>query len=57
MTPGGGIGKCTYVLGTYLFDHIYEILDFGKAAAISVILIFLTFLIGAAFIYNTLKKG
>ena len=56
MTPGGGVGKCTYVLGTYLFDHIYEILDFGKAAAISVILIFLTFLIGAAFIYNTLKK-
>ena len=56
MTPGGGVGKCTYVLGTYLFDHIYEILDFGKAAAIAVILIFLTFLIGAAFIYNTLKK-
>jgi multiple sugar transport system permease protein len=56
MTPGGGIGKCTYVLGTYLFDHIYEILDFGKAAAISVVLIFFTFLIGAAFIYNTLRK-
>jgi multiple sugar transport system permease protein len=56
MTPGGGVGKCTYVLGTYLFDHIYEILDFGKAAAISVILIFFTFLIGSAFIYNTLKK-
>ena len=57
MTPGGGVGKCTYVLGTYLFDHIYEILDFGKAAAISVVLIFLTFIIGAFFIYNTLKKG
>ncbi len=56
MTPGGGVGKCTYVMGTYLFDHIYEILDFGKAAAISVILIFMTFLIGAAFIYNTMKK-
>ena len=56
MTPGGGVGKCTYVLGVYLFDHIYEILDFGKAAAISVILIFFTFLIGSAFIYNTLKK-
>ena len=56
MTPGGGVGKCTYVLGAYLFDHIYEILDFGKAAAISVILIFFTFLIGSAFIYNTLKK-
>ena len=56
MTPGGGVGKCTYVLGTYLFDHIYEVLDFGKAAAISVILIFFTFLIGSAFIYNTLKK-
>lgn len=56
MTPGGGVGKCTYVLGAYLFDHIYEVLDFGKAAAISVILIFFTFLIGSAFIYNTLKK-
>ena len=56
MTPGGGVGKCTYVLGTYLFDHIYEILDFGKAAAISVVLILMTFIIGAAFIYNTLKK-
>jgi multiple sugar transport system permease protein len=56
MTPGGGVGKCTYVLGTYLFDHIYEVLDFGKAAAISMILIFFTFLIGSAFIYNTLKK-
>jgi len=56
MTPGGGVGKCTYVLGAYLFDHIYEVLDFGKAAAISVVLIFFTFLIGSAFIYNTLKK-
>jgi len=56
MTPGGGVGKSTYVLGAYLFDHIYEVLDFGKAAAISVILIFFTFLIGSAFIYNTLKK-
>ena len=56
MTPGGGVGKCTYVLGAYLFDHIYEVLDFGKAAAISMILIFFTFLIGSAFIYNTLKK-
>ena len=56
MTPGGGVGKCTYVLGAYLFDHIYEVLDFGKAAAISVILISFTFLIGSAFIYNTLKK-
>jgi len=56
MTPGGGVGKCTYVLGAYLFDHIYEVLDFGKAAAISMVLIFFTFLIGSAFIYNTLKK-
>jgi multiple sugar transport system permease protein len=56
MTPGGGVGKCTYVLGAYLFDHIYEILDFGKAAAISVVLIIFTFLIGSAFIYNTLKR-
>ncbi len=57
MTPGGGYGKCTYVLGTYLFDSIYEFLNFGVAAAVSVIFIFLTFVIGFAFIYYTLKKS
>ena len=57
MTPGGGYGKCTYVLGTYLFDYMYEFLNFGVAASVSVILIILTFAIGAFFIYYTLKKG
>jgi ABC-type sugar transport system permease subunit len=57
MTPGGGYGKSTYVLGTYLFDFMYEYLNFGVAASISVILIILTFGIGAFFIYYTLKKG
>ena len=57
MTPGGGIGKCTYVLGTYLFDYMYEFLNYGVAASVSVILIILTFGIGAFFIYYTLKKG
>ncbi len=56
MTPGGGYGKSTYVLGTYLFDFMYEYLNFGVAASISVILIILTFGIGAFFIYYTLKK-
>jgi multiple sugar transport system permease protein len=57
MTPGGGYAKCTYVLGAYLFDYMYEFLNFGLAASASVILIILTFAIGAFFIYYTLKKG
>jgi len=57
MTPGGGYAKCTYVLGAYLFDYMYEFLNFGIAASASVILIILTFGIGAFFIYYTLKKG
>lgn len=56
MTPGGGYGKSTYVMGTYLFDNLYEFLNFGVAAAVSVIFIILTFVIGFAFIYYTLKK-
>ena len=43
-------------MGTYLFDNIYEFLNFGVAGAISVIFIFLTFAIGFVFIYYTLKK-
>jgi ABC-type sugar transport system permease subunit len=35
---------------------MYEYLNFGVAASISVILIILTFGIGAFFIYYTLKK-
>jgi multiple sugar transport system permease protein len=57
MTPGGGYAKCTYVLGAYLFDYMYEFLNFGLAASASVVLIILTFAIGAFFIYYTLKKG
>ena len=57
MTPGGGYAKSTYVLGAYLFDYMYEFLNFGLAASASVILIILTFAIGAFFIYYTLKKG
>lgn len=56
MTPGGGYAKSTYVLGTYLFDNIYEFLDFGVAAATSVVFILLTFVIGFFFMYYTLKK-
>ena len=56
MTPGGGYGKCTYVLGAYLFDYIYEFLNFGVAASAGVLLILLTFGIGSFFIYYTLKK-
>ncbi|HEY63549.1 MAG TPA: sugar ABC transporter permease [Caldilineae bacterium] len=56
MTPGGGYAKSTYVMGAYLFDNLYEFLNFGAAAAISVILILLTFVIGSLFIYYTLKR-
>ena len=56
MTPGGGYAKSTYVMGTYLFDNLYEFLDFGVAAAISVLLILLTFVIGSVFMYYTLKR-
>lgn len=56
MTPGGGYGKCTYVMGAYLFDYIYEFLNFGLAASASVILIIFTLAIGSFFIYYTLKK-
>ncbi len=56
MTPGGGYTKSTYVIGTYLFDSLYEFLNFGVAAAISVILVLLTFIIGSVFIYYTLQK-
>ncbi len=56
MTPGGGPGKVTYVLGTYIFDYIYKFLDFGLAAAGSVVLIILTFIVGFVFIYYTMKR-
>ena len=58
MTPGGGCGQVHLCAGDIpVRPYIYEILDFGRAAAVSVILICLTFVIGAGFIYNTLKKG
>jgi len=56
MTPGGGYAKGTYVLGTYLFDYMYEFLNFGLAASTSVILSIFTLTIGSFFIYYTLKK-
>jgi multiple sugar transport system permease protein len=56
MTPGGGYAKSTYVLGIYLFDYMYEFLNFGVAASASVILIIFTLAIGSFFIYYTLKK-
>ena len=56
MTPGGGYGKSTYVLGAYLFDSLYEFLNFGHAAALSVVLILLTFVVGAYFIYITVRN-
>lgn len=57
MTPGGGYGKSTYVLGAFLFDSLYEFLNFGHAAALSVLLILLTFTVGAYFIYSTVKPN
>ena len=52
----GGPHKGTYTFGFYIIDNIYKFFDFGRAGAISVILIFIMLIIGALYIYQVLKS-
>jgi len=51
----GGPAKATYVFGFYILDFIYRFFDFGVAASLSVVMLFLLLSIGSIFIYNILK--
>lgn len=55
MTQGGP-AKATYVLGLYAVDNIYRFLNFGRAGAISVMLLLLCSLIASAYVYFLLKE-
>ena len=51
----GGPGRATYVLGYYIWDQIVKSLNFGLAAAASVILFFMTAAITLIFVYHLRK--
>jgi multiple sugar transport system permease protein len=51
----GGPGRATYVLGYYIWDQIVKSLNFGLAAAASVILFFMTAAIALIFVYHLRK--
>jgi multiple sugar transport system permease protein len=51
----GGPGRATYVLGYYIWDQIVKSLNFGVAAAASVILFFMTAAIAMIFVYHLRK--
>jgi len=51
----GGPGRATYVFGFYIWDQIIKTLNFGMAAAASVVLFFLTAAIALIFIYYLRK--
>jgi multiple sugar transport system permease protein len=51
----GGPGRATYVLGYYIWDQIVKSLNFGVAAAASVILFFMTAAIALIFVYHLRK--
>jgi len=51
----GGPGRATYVFGYYIWDQIVKTLNFGVAAAASVILFFLTAAIALIFVYHLRK--
>ena len=55
MTQGGP-AKATYVLGLYTVDNIYRFLNFGRAGAISVMLLLFCSLIASAYVYFLLKE-
>lgn len=55
MTQGGP-AKATYVLGLYVVDNIYRFLNFGRAGAISVMLIVFCSLIASVYVYFLLKE-
>jgi multiple sugar transport system permease protein len=51
----GGPGRATYVLGYYIWDQIVKSLNFGVAAAASVVLFFMTAAIALFFVYHLRK--
>jgi len=51
----GGPGRATYVFGYYIWDQIVKSLNFGLAAAASVILFFMTAAITLIFVYHLRK--
>lgn len=51
----GGPGRATYVFGFYIWDQIIKTLNFGMAAAASVVLFFVTAAIALIFIYYLRK--
>jgi len=52
----GGPAKATYVLGLYTVDNIYRFLNFGRAGAISVMLLIFCSLIASVYVYFLLKE-
>jgi len=57
MTPGGGLGKCTYVLAMFGYDHLYRYGEPGYAAAAFMLLTLITFGIGSYLIKEFLREG
>jgi multiple sugar transport system permease protein len=51
----GGPGRATYVFGYYIWDQIVKSLNFGLAAAASVVLFFMTAAICLIFVYHLRK--
>ncbi len=51
----GGPGRATYVLGYYIWDQIVKSLNFGVAAAASVVLFFMTAAIALIFVHHLRK--
>lgn len=52
----GGPARGTYVLGMLNLDYIYNYIEFGRAAAVSVYLALICLLIAAVYIYFLLKE-
>ena len=52
----GGPARATYVLGLYTIDNIYRFLDFGRAGAISVMLLVFCSLIASIYVYFLFKE-
>lgn len=52
----GGPHKGTYTFGFYIIDNIYKFFNFGRAGAMSIILIIIMLVIGSLFIYQVLKS-
>jgi len=55
MTPQGGIGKSTYVLGYYLLDYLTRVFNFGVSAAVGVIILTVSVSIGIMLIRYMVK--